>query len=210
MPATRLCRPLAAVLLVLLIPAAPAVAVGDRRPPPRRFNNMYPTANTPWRCQSSRPPRAVFCQTDKSWLSVAADRTISRADAAVIIRTLGQLQGTHLKVYGERAVTTGPIRTDIVYQRRRLFPSQVLGETWCTHAASAIRCDQHVVRFQAGIPLRPSVVCHETGHAVGLTHGHEAEPRVPNDDPALGCMRTPDSGDGTYGAHNLAEINHTY
>ncbi|MCU1453478.1 MAG: hypothetical protein JWN46_1624 [Acidimicrobiales bacterium] len=212
MPALHHPRHLAAALLAVLIPVAPAARVAATRPRPTPrggYSNMYPTANARWRCHDPSAGALVFCRADHAALSVGFDRSIGGRDAVTIVRALGQMRGTRLTVHGERPVMSGPNRTDIVYQAGRLLPVQVLGMTWCARARSPRRCDQHIVRFQAGA-ITTAVACHETGHAVGLTHGHEAAPRISSSDPRLGCMRTPDSGDSLLRTHNVDEINRTY
>ena len=85
-----------------------------------------------------------------------------------------------------------------------------IGFTWCDDAVSARRCDQHYVRFRFD-RINAELACHETGHAVGLTHGHEAAPRESQTAAELGCMETPNSGRRPHlGGHNKAEINATY
>lgn len=97
-------------------------------------------------------------------------------------------------------VTSGSAETDIVYQRGAHEPSRVLGRTVCNDAVSSTRCDQHDVRFDTGAPSGRNLACHETGHAVGLTHGQEADPAQANGANSLGRMQTPLTGDRFIGA----------
>lgn len=79
------------------------------------------------------------------------------------------------------------------------------------------RCDQHYVRFDNSTPAQ-KVVCHESGHAVGLTHGSDADSgyypdgSVDDADDSLACLQTPVSVFQTakIGPHNTSEVNGTY
>ncbi|EFL26574.1 hypothetical protein SSOG_06288 [Streptomyces himastatinicus ATCC 53653] len=56
-----------------------------------------------------------------------------------------------------------------------------------------------------------NTICHETGHAVGLSHGAQASPAVGQSDSRLGCMRNTRNADWRdLGSHNTATINATY
>ena len=58
---------------------------------------------------------------------------------------------------------------------------------------------------------RAASVCHESGHAVGLTHGSDAYPEQPDFNVYLGCMRSPvPTAATTLGSVNVKEINATY
>jgi hypothetical protein len=91
-------------------------------------------------------------------------------------------------------VFTGGDETDIFYYWTTLPPGY-LGITWCDDAVDASRCDQHYVALAMGIPQMPLdptdyTLCHESGHAVGLTHGAQAYKSASNVDPELACLRT--------------------
>ncbi|SPL88239.1 unnamed protein product [[Actinomadura] parvosata subsp. kistnae] len=121
-------------------------------------------------------------------------------------------EGTDLKVkFVKKLSTSGDHETDIVYESGDL-PDDVGGArglVWCDDAISDKKCDQHYARFKSRTPVQ-TTGCHETGHAVGLTHGAQAEPKVANRHSSLGCMRAPYT-DGPYlGGHNVAMINKTY
>src|SRR5436189_23739 len=71
--------------------------------------------------------------------------------------------------------------------------------------------DQEYVRFRGTLQFDTELTCHETGHAVGLTHGANASPAESNTAAELGCMETPDSASRPgLGSHNQSEINSTY
>ena len=96
-----------------------------------------------------------------------------------------------------------------IYQYQSGLPAGVLGVTYCDAMLSFTRCDQHYVVIKTSVPTTDTI-CHETGHAVGLTHGKEAYPPIGNADSALNCMRNPNTGDATLGSHNFALINENY
>jgi hypothetical protein len=117
-----------------------------------------------------------------------------------------------LAVHIETSPTyTGSSETDIVYQHSHSgFTSSETGMTWCDDPVSQIACDQQYVRFYYA-SLGPEIICHETGHAVGLTHGDDAYPYEDNDNSSLHCMETPNASvHPELGSHNAAEINATY
>jgi hypothetical protein len=92
--------------------------------------------------------------------------------------------------YPGSPVYSGPSETDIIYQATGSLPFGLNGVTWCEDAQSISKCDQAYVRFLPDTPSQ-GLACHETGHAVGLTHGRAASPRLDNDNPALGCLTDP-------------------
>ena len=87
------------------------------------------------------------------------------------------------------------------------MPSGFVGWTWCDAVAGSLQCDQHYAKFEYN-PGR-ALACHETGHAVGLTHGSDADPHVSDEQSDFACMRTP-VVDELLGAHNASQINSTY
>lgn len=176
------------------------------------FDNMYPTENANWPCVDYAA-HGNFCQTDNSTLTVWLQGTLSSADKTTIKGRLAtQYSPTDLAVqYPASPSYSGSAETDIVYQQSTSGMSgSIIGFTWCDDAVSTIRCDQEYVRFRYhGIDAE--LACHETGHAVGLTHGQNAFPAVANNNSSLGCMETPDIGNRpSLGATNVGAINATY
>lgn len=110
-------------------------------------------------------------------------------------------------IFSSAPAYEGGAETDIIYQQGSV-PSGFDGITWCNDAVSTLNCDQHYVRFRADSFGR-ALVCHESGHAVGLTHGDDASPPIPNDDPSLACMKTVAVED-ILGTHNVRQIDGTY
>ncbi|MGE4567036.1 MAG: hypothetical protein AAEB43_05185 [Acidimicrobiales bacterium] len=157
------------------------------------YDSMYKTTNASWDCydQGHVVVGDAFCQTDNSTLTVYMDANLSTSGVANINSVLwNQFDPTDLTV----AVTSSPVytggnETDIIYHQRVLAQG-FLGFAWCDDAANSTKCDQHYVAFATGTPSL-TAVCHETGHAVGLTHGLQASPQQTNSSTLLGCMKTP-------------------
>ncbi|SPL88224.1 unnamed protein product [[Actinomadura] parvosata subsp. kistnae] len=181
---------------------------------PGDFDNMFPTKNTKWKC---RDHLQLYCQTDNSTLTVWHDKKTIKAEGwnrikAVLKKDFDRT--TDLKVkFVKKPVYSGPAETDIIYKQPKEWPAGVQGLTWCNDAVDAVKCDQHLVLFKGRTPGK-ILACHETGHAVGLTHGNNADPEVGNQDSRLGCMQTPPRpgvpAAETLGGHNRKMINKTY
>ena len=106
-------------------------------------------------------------------------------------------------------VYTGSAETDIIYQANASrIPSGAVGFTWCDSAASYYQCDQHYVAFRPSTP-GADLACHETGHAVGLTHGSYASPVLSDSDTRLCCLTTPVLS-RWLGSNNAEGINAAY
>ncbi|MEW9552479.1 hypothetical protein [Nonomuraea sp. NPDC050783] len=181
------------------------------------FDNMYPTEHTSWVCRDQKfSINAKFCQTDNSTLTVWRQDSISikqgRQNIAAVLKTEFH-EGTDLTVkFVRKPVYAGSKETDVIYQKAKDPKKELPGLqalTWCNDAVNDTRCDQHYVRFHTAWPSK-TLVCHETGHAVGLTHGSNASPRVKIDDYRLACMRYPFTAGAYLGAHNVKMINKTY
>lgn len=176
------------------------------------FDNMFQTNNTYWDCVDQEPVSAFFCQTDNRTLGWFEQGSITNNGRQNLRETLEiSFEATVLSVSRDDSPAyTGLAETDIIYQEGAL-PSGVVGATWCDDAVSNRDCDQHYVRFRDATPGK-QVICHESGHAVGLTHGQDAAPRQSNGDNDLGCMQTPLSevNNELLGSHNKVQINGTY
>lgn len=102
-------------------------------------------------------------------------------------------------------------------QDNALTGTNTLANTDCLTAVNWLRCGAYQVRirpdvYQGGYNLAKAVVCHETGHTIGLLHGSQTNPQVSNKNANLGCMRTePLTGEMRFiGEHNLWEADRMY
>lgn len=175
-------------------------------------DNLYPTNNATWVCQGSSNASTLFCMTDNSTLTFGVGSSLTSTQKNVVRNMIMvQYDPTNLTVSEQTAISyTGTAETDIVYQVGTL-PSGTNGITWCDDAVTSVRCDQHyVVMVSSRVTTTASTPCHETGHAVGLTHGAQAFPSVANDDSDLECLMTPGTSVTTLGSHNAFRINLDY
>lgn len=123
--------------------------------------------------------------------------------------------------YDTTPVFSGTGETDIIYRSNRAdFNDQDrnwIGYNYCDDVQSGTlyQCDQSYINFiSVGRTTTWNLACHETGHAVGLMHGFNADPELNDTDPILGCMITPvrTTADGSHllGGLNRANINDEY
>ena len=170
-------------------------------------DSMRPTANYSAFCATDN-----FCQTDNISLTYFRQGTLNDTSKATIAAVLNnQFNPTDLNVSHQNPpVYTGGSETDVIYQRNASLRPGVSAVTWCNDPIDSVKCDQHYVAFYNDFWAQ-TVTCHETGHAVGLTHGEDASPAVSSTDPSLACMRTyPHSNAPGLGSHNAGQINGTY
>ncbi|MFD4790807.1 hypothetical protein ACFWN1_27935 [Streptomyces sp. NPDC058459] len=175
-------------------------------------DNMYPTGNYSPPCRDGEMGD-TFCQTDNKGLTVYREGSLTSGEKNTIARAVKDYYGpTDLVVKIESSgVYRGDSETDVIYKAKTLARGKI-GITWCDDAVTSRKCDQHYVAFNkdhTGIgSVNKSDACHETGHAVGLTHGPNASPALGLYDDRLGCM----SYNDVYrlGANNKENINSTY
>lgn len=198
---------------IFVIGAASAALVAGTTVVQASFtDNMYPTGNYSPSCRDGEM-YDTFCQTDNRTLTVYRASNLSSAEKSTISRAVKDYYGpTDLVVKIEsHGVTEGGSETDIIYKAKRLARGKI-GITWCDDAVTSRKCDQHYIAFNSNHAdigaLNKSDVCHETGHAVGLTHGPDASPATGLYDDRLGCMSYNDVF--RLGANNKDHINATY
>jgi hypothetical protein len=207
--ATAVSTVLASVLL-----GAPAFAATD---------NLVPTGTYSPICLGSGGTIGdMVCQTDNSevyyYMDSSGEYELEQGDRDNVAAVLSaQYSPTHLAIhYDSSPVFSGEGETDIVYQEGSTgLPDGVVGATWCNDDvnSAAYECDQTYIRIAGAGPMSdPKVVCHETGHAVGLTHGSEAYPVVSRSDSQLGCLRTPLTAitSNALGTNQVNQINANY
>ncbi|MBF8188532.1 hypothetical protein ITP53_22955 [Nonomuraea sp. K274] len=179
-------------------------------------DNMFPTLHTSSFCVKGM--HSTPCQTDNRDVSYYMDssgefmlETPDRTDVQNVMA--GEYAPTDLVIaYDSTPTFSGGAETDIVYQEGSAGISDSAdGMTWCDGlGGDIVDCDQQVVRIRGNGYYTYSLVCHETGHAVGLEHGNIASPQMSKTASALGCMKTPTGGTTTLGANNRDNINLTY
>jgi hypothetical protein len=181
-------------------------------------DNMYPTQYLTVGCFSiSGPSGPGFCQTDNSDLTYYMDsggsNKLEADDRGVVNDVMNNIyEPTDLSVsYDSTPSFSGSAETDIVYEESSAgMSASADGTTFCNNAATTLKCDQQYIRIRGGGHYGQGLTCHETGHAVGLTHGADASPKKRNSDEKLGCMETPTSDDEGLQANNIENINATY
>lgn len=182
------------------------------------IDNIYPTATTGYAdCQVGGPGGAMPCLTDNSdvyyYMDSSGTYELETPDRDTVSSTLkSQYSPTDLAIhYDSSPVFEGSGETDIIYQEGSTgLPSSADGVTWCNGTAGGYECDQAYIRIRGNGFYTPGIVCHETGHAVGLLHGADASPVLSQTDSRLGCMETPVYPYDTLGSQNIGQINLTY
>ncbi|MFC8824875.1 hypothetical protein ACFT9I_05885 [Streptomyces sp. NPDC057137] len=181
-------------------------------------DNMVPTGATVPACHDENGPDGVLnCQTDNAALSYYMDsggtNELEEVDRAVVRLVMAdEYSPTDLSVaYDSTPAFSGSAETDIVYEESGIgVGSGSVGATFCNDAADSLRCDQQYIRILGGGEYDYGTTCHETGHAVGLTHGRNAHPQLSQTDSRLGCLKTPSGTGDRLGANNRDNINLTY
>jgi hypothetical protein len=174
------------------------------------FDNIYPTAN--WNHACVDGDMGLNCLTDGDLLRVFAEDSLAAVQIFEVHDVLDdEYEPTSLDVeWDADPQYTGDTETDIIYQVGEATTSELLGRTWCDDAVSGTDlCDQHYVRFDDDVDtIGRHTICHETGHAVGLTHGAEADPVQRSDNPSLmGCMSTAVDPGNEAGTESLGNQN---
>jgi hypothetical protein len=174
------------------------------------FDNMTPTANYGNECiKGGETGSGTVCQDNSGW-TFYRQSSLETADKNVVWDVLfDQFAPTHLTVTHDTTPNySGGAETDLIFKESAV-PGSNEGITWCNDPLGLYTCDQHYVDLEPGHYTR-GLTCHESGHAVGLLHGHNSSPPVSQTDSRLGCMRTPIAGSaGTLGSNQVEHINAT-
>jgi hypothetical protein len=173
-------------------------------------DSMYKTANFNIDCfDGTLAGGGIFCQTDNAGLTVWREGSIPAGSERTNVGGVlaDEFRPTDLSVtFVKSPVYSGDAETDIIYQKGDV-PSGTAAITWCNDAVSDLQCDQHYNRYDTFIDK--NIACHESGHAVGLTHGQQASPKLSDSDNSLGCLQVL-TQPPTLDAHNKQLINDTY
>lgn len=186
-----------------LLSTASALIIGAMAGPANAdhdFDGVVPTYNYDYVCTGSGQQwtwNGRVCMTDNKNVYWYADKynpgeleTEPPGDDVASIQTvINEHYGSPTELviqYDSTPVFEGSGQTDWIFQEEEpgtelYLPAGYGGITWCATATSPLadgyRCDQHWVRLISPDGFRVyagSLACHETGHAVGLTHGNEA------------------------------------
>ncbi|MEU6244569.1 hypothetical protein [Streptomyces sp. NPDC047024] len=189
----------------VLVTAAPSSA--------ESVDNIVPTANYYVGCLDGT--NGTICQTDNDYLTYYMDsggsNKLEADDKAIVQDMLSSQYGpTHLSIHYDSSPSwSGSAETDIYYSEAAV-PGNDEGFTYCNDDSPGnYKCDQQYIRIQPGY-YTPGLSCHETGHAVGLTHGDLAYPRVGMQDSVMGCMKKSVDYGQTLGSNNKNNINIVY
>lgn len=161
---------------------------------------------------------SVNCLTDNEivyyYMDSNGEYELESPDRSAVTGALrNEYSPTQLVIhYDSSPKFSGSGETDIIYQEGSTnLDSGTVGVTWCNDAAGtySYECDQQYIRIRGNGAYDLSVACHESGHAVGLTHGRDAYPSLDNEDPRLGCMIAT-GYEENLGSNNVANINSVY
>lgn len=188
------------------------------------YDNIMPTAG-PNGITSCK--KGGVCQSDGGSLTVYRGNLGPAMGSATYMTLFGSYDTTNLAPVFEVSSPTesGPGETDIIFKYYSA-PSSVYGRAECDDPSIGNdRCDSFYVYFNMDFlnahvgaswytTFTQALACHEIGHAVGLTHGFNANPVISNQNESLHCMRTDmyawGQDDPTLGTHNVDMINSVY
>ena len=189
-------------------------------------DNMVPTGHYSTHCSNDTASAdGPICQTDNATWSIHRQGSVPSGDQAMIgVEISADYDPTDLEpsyTTASGVVYSGSGETDLIYQESVYqsgsshWSSGLIGETWCDDAVggTSYKCDQSYVRFNSDYNLDYELICHETGHSVGLLHGSNSDGASLHDDSgaALGCMETPDTTNHDSLVYvETSEINSTY
>lgn len=161
------------------------------------IDSMFKTSNTTWNCMDGGPsPNGNHCQTDNAGLTWSVESSLAgtTGHSRIANQLNTEFAPTDLTVtFQLNPVYTGGSETDIIYQQGPVSGADA--RTWCDDAVTTVKCDQHYVRFRSTV-FGFGLACHESGHAIGLSHGAESSPQQSNNYQFFYCMRLPAANEG--------------
>lgn len=169
-------------------------------------DNIVPTATYLPSCSPS-----AICWQDNSTLTYFREASLSANAKTNVFNVLSsKYDPTDLSVSQQNPPSyTGGSETDIIYNLNGSIPGGASAQTVCDDPISSSRCDQFYVQFRDNsTAINNAIACHETGHAVGLTHGAQASPVKANSDQSLECLAIPSPY--VLAGHSVPQINATY
>lgn len=175
-------------------------------------DNLVPTQTYNPNCSAGGENSAVLCKTDSSYWSYYPQSSLEGADRERVASVLAdEYAPTDLGVaYDATPTYSGTDETDLILSESAV-PGGNEGITWCNDPVSGYVCDQHYVDIEPNFYSSRGLICHEAGHALGLTHGAQAHQPQSQTDPDLGCLRTPiGSTQDNLGSQQVFNINANY
>jgi hypothetical protein len=180
---------------------------------PGEPKTIYPNPNTSSFCKNEK----TLCRTDNTTLTYFRGTSLSSAARTRVDNMMNKVHSdTIFSVRMESpAVTTGSSETDFIFKRdaARMPKESTVGLALCDDPIeNTVRCDQTYLYFRDADPSRP-LICHESGHGVGLTRGEDSYDTISNGEDLLACMQDPQSEAAGYpfwGGHNKKWIAYIY
>jgi hypothetical protein len=179
---------------------------------PSQPKSIFPNPNTDGTCDKNQG----LCQTDNRTITYYSYASLdSAARGRVDAQMTYVANNTVFTTSKDGSPTlTGTSETDFVFAQdaSKMPNTSTVGITLCDDPVGTLTCDQTYMYFRSTSPDRP-LICHESGHAAGLTHGEDAYPAVSNGEDILNCLQDPASqrsGYNGWGPHNESWIDYTY
>jgi hypothetical protein len=205
--------------LVLQTPTLAWAVVADNIMPTSRFSGCsgggYRENSSGGPCLTDNASTGWWAEREIDWTTSASDTSAETQINASMSRSYN---GTDLNTYYDTTFTDrGSGETDVVYRSRPadFDGANTVGYYFCDDPVSGGKCDQGYVNLRRtdwSPAYMRAVVCHETGHAVGLLHPTDATPAKSRDDARFECMmNSPVATHYGLGPDpNVANINSVY